>query len=356
MHCILTPETVEESTRGDKVDDIRQLSPPSMRDYGPFASESAFCLAEWYWASPSKSFRDFQSLAGILRNPQFSLNDVNSVNWKRAFKELGSNPGDLPDREGNWIQDEGWRCMDVVIEVPFHSRMQTPGTDQYTAGQFRYRPILSVIKERLTDASKHSLFQYSPYKMSWRRNADSPEVELYGEIYTSRIFRQVHDDLQRQPFTDQNKGLERVVVALMFSSDATHLTSFGNASLWPCYLFFGNESKYDRCKPSARLGEQVAYFLKVSHPNPRGVFAQRRLLQLPDNFKDYLRERNGGKLPYADLAKYCSRLLFHQQWSILLDRDLLDAMKDGIVLLCPDGKRRCFYPRIFTYSADYPEQ
>jgi hypothetical protein len=39
-----------------------------------------------------------------------------------------------------------------------------------------------------------------------------------------------------------------------------------------------------------------------------------------------------------------------------LDGELVDAMRDGLVLRCPDGHSRCFYPRIFTYSADYPEK
>lgn len=53
---------------------------------------------------------------------------------------------------------------------------------------------------------------------------------------------------------------------------------------------------------------------------------------------------------------YCAREAFHKQWSILLDRELLDAMEVGIRLVCPDGRARLFYPRIFTYSADYPEK
>lgn len=40
----------------------------------------------------------------------------------------------------------------------------------------------------------------------------------------------------------------------------------------------------------------------------------------------------------------------------MLDDELIDSMKYGLVLLCPDGIERCFYPRIFTYSADYPEK
>ena len=56
------------------------------------------------------------------------------------------------------------------------------------------------------------------------------------------------------------------------------------------------------------------------------------------------------------MFSHCVRELFQGQWAVLLDDELIDAMKNGIVLECPDGKRRCFFPRVFTYSADYPEK
>lgn len=53
---------------------------------------------------------------------------------------------------------------------------------------------------------------------------------------------------------------------------------------------------------------------------------------------------------------HCARELMHEQWKILLDDEFLEAWKHGLVILCPDGLLRRFYPRIFTYSADYPEK
>lgn len=53
---------------------------------------------------------------------------------------------------------------------------------------------------------------------------------------------------------------------------------------------------------------------------------------------------------------HCHRELLHEQWRILLDDDFLDAWLHGIVIMCFDGILRRFYPRIFTYSADYPEK
>lgn len=46
----------------------------------------------------------------------------------------------------------------------------------------------------------------------------------------------------------------------------------------------------------------------------------------------------------------------HATWELLLDDDFCHAYKYGMVVECSDGIRRRIYPRIFTYSADYPEK
>jgi hypothetical protein len=43
-------------------------------------------------------------------------------------------------------------------------------------------------------------------------------------------------------------------------------------------------------------------------------------------------------------------------WALMLDDDFLEAYVHGIVVECGDGITRRLYPRIFTYSADYPEK
>jgi hypothetical protein len=41
---------------------------------------------------------------------------------------------------------------------------------------------------------------------------------------------------------------------------------------------------------------------------------------------------------------------------LLLDDEFLNAYQHGMVIECCDGTTRRFYPRIFTYSADYKEK
>jgi hypothetical protein len=78
--------------------------------------------------------------------------------------------------------------------------------------------------------------------------------------------------------------------------------------------------------------------------------------QLPDALKDFLADHTGGKGPNAALLAFCQREAFHAQWDAILDDDFVKAYQDGIVVKCSDGLERRFYPRIFAYSADYPEK
>ena len=46
----------------------------------------------------------------------------------------------------------------------------------------------------------------------------------------------------------------------------------------------------------------------------------------------------------------------HAVWRVLLDDDFIHAHTYRIVVRCHDGVEQRIYPRIFTYSADYPEK
>lgn len=53
---------------------------------------------------------------------------------------------------------------------------------------------------------------------------------------------------------------------------------------------------------------------------------------------------------------HCRRELLHAAWGALLDDDFIHACRYGMVVRCIDGAERRIYPRIFTYSGDYPEK
>ena len=141
--------------------------------------------------------------------------------------------------------------------------MKHPGNETKLVADLYHRPLVSVIQEKLRNPADDAGFHYEPYDLFWKPTDVSDEVRVHRELYTSAAFMDAHRALQESP-GEPGCDLPRVVVALMFWSDATHLTSFGNAKIWPSYLYFGNESKDRRRRPQSNLANHIAYFQSVS--------------------------------------------------------------------------------------------
>jgi hypothetical protein len=205
----------------------------------------------------------------IVGNPQFHPEDIRNTKWTKIDVELGRNDfdgwtKDVDNDDGEWMdEDAGWKKTPVSISVPFTKKTKTPGTKIYTVGNLYHRSLVSVIREKLANPQDNQLFHYDPFELFWRSPGASKDIRVHGELYTSAAFLDAHRDLQESP-GEPGCSLPRVVVAMMFSSDATHLTSFGTAKLHPNYLYFGNESKFCRCKPTCHLCNHVAYFQSIS--------------------------------------------------------------------------------------------
>lgn len=336
------------------------MSPSDQKPFGPFPNKSAFLLGDWYWNHGSQKSQDnFRKLVAIIGDKDFRPQDVRLTKWREIDKALGKNPFDESendDGETEWMdEDAGWRKTPIHISVPFHHRMRNPGPKDYVVGDLYHRSLVSVIKEKLRRPHDNHNFHYHGFETFWKRTGRSRDIRVHGELYTSPAYLEAQREVLESP-GEPDCVLPRVVVAMMFWSDVTHLTSFGNAKLWPAYLFFGNDSKYQRCKPSCHLCEHVAYFQTVSFLLSRWQTTLNHAPQLPDSFKDFASQHAGNKAPSKHFMTHCRRELLHAQWSILLDDEFLEAYEHGIVIECLDGIKRRFYPRILTYSADYPEK
>jgi hypothetical protein len=232
------------------------------RMFYPYPNRSAFRLGDWFWnGGVQKSQASFRELIDIIGDPEFQPADVRDTQWDQINKELAT------DEEGEWLdEDASWTRTPVTISVPYQPRRGVPsepeaGPQNYIVGDFYHRNLVEIIREKLSGSDFH-LFHLEPHELLWQM-PDRPEpIRVQGELYTSPAFIDANRELQDAP-GEPGCDLPRVVIALMFWSDATHLTAFGNAKLHLLYMFFGNESKYRRCKPSCHLCEHVAYFQSV---------------------------------------------------------------------------------------------
>jgi hypothetical protein len=258
------------SNRPSAADVISSHSPPDDVSFYPYPNKSSFLLGEWYWnGGIQKSRESFNSLVAIVGDPQFCSEDVQHTNWITINTKLGANgfDSDMPmDDEVEWVnKDAGWKKTSISISVPFHKRATKPGPWDFVVGDLYHRPFVSVIREKLANSQDMQHFHLEPFELFWRPSDAAPDVQVHGELYTSPAFVKAHRELQNMP-GEPGCTLPWVVVALMFWSDGTQMTSYGTAQLWPGYLCFGNESKYRRCKPTNHLCNHVAYFLGVSLP------------------------------------------------------------------------------------------
>jgi hypothetical protein len=243
--------------------DAHSKSPVPSSTFGPYPNKSSFWLGDWYWnRGTQKSQHDFKELVSIVAAEDFRPADIRDTSWAKVNDRLAH---DDHGSDEEWMdEDAGWKVSPVTISIPFHRHTDNPGPREYAAATLHHRPLAQVIKEKIRHPSNHSRFHYDPYELVWQPKDGEEGVRVYGELYTSPAFIDAHKALQESP-REPDCDLPRVVVALMFWSDATQLTNFGNAKLWPLYLFFGNESKYHRCKPSSNCCEHVAYFESVCH-------------------------------------------------------------------------------------------
>ncbi|KJA27429.1 hypothetical protein HYPSUDRAFT_130944 [Hypholoma sublateritium FD-334 SS-4] len=316
-----------------------QAVPASTAIFQPYPNQNAFLLGEWYWnGGLQKTKEDFKRLMGIICDQAFDPEDVRDVPWDSINGRLGQSN----DSVDTWFDepDAGWKETTITLSIPFPRNALNPGLQLYTFPPFRHRSIVSILKEKMANARDFPHFHLEPYELRWQQKdvPDAESIRVHGELYTSPAFLEANEEIQALA-AEPGCSLPRVLVGLMFGSDSTHLTAFGDASLWPCYMYFGNESKYRRCKPNCNLCNHMAYFQKI-----------------PPEFKDFAALHFGGKGPSEAFTTHCQREYFHAQWKELLDDDFLEAYEHGVVIECCDGVKRRFYFRIFAYSADYPEK
>jgi hypothetical protein len=256
-------------SEGPMLEDSFVSEPVAENAFYPYPNENSYLLGDWYWKNGNqKSHESFRELLDIIGNPSFRPEDVRQTCWRNVNSALASNEFDgihKDDNEPEWMdEDAGWKRTPITISVPFHSRAIKPGPKKFVIGDLYHRSLVSVIREKLSQPQDDQKFYYEPFELFWRPTDTSDDIRVHGELYTSPAFLDAHRELQDAP-GEPGCNLPKVIVALMFWSDVTHLTSFGDANLWPCYLFFGNESKYRRCKPTCHLCNHVAYFQAVSH-------------------------------------------------------------------------------------------
>jgi Plavaka transposase len=227
----------------------------------PFKNSTIFGMMSWMWTGSSmKSIGEMKKLVDFLKSNDFKKDDLATFDIHSETTKFDN----YLERPASDNPQNGWRESEVIIQVPdgkIHSKDSIP---TFKVPGFHHRSLVNVIKTAYSDLASTS-FHYMPFKSFWKDSSTPESVpqRVYDELYSSDAMIEAHMKLQQQP-PELECALERVIASLMLWSDSTHLANFGTASLWPLYLFFGNQSKWVRGKPKTASCHHVAYIPKVS--------------------------------------------------------------------------------------------
>ena len=78
-------------------------------------------------------------------------------------------------------------------------------------------------------------------------------------------------------------------------------------------------------------------------------------IQLPETVQDRYREVYG-EAASENVLRFLRTQLMQAIWLLLLCPEFMHAYVHGILEKCGDGIWRRLFPRLFEYSADYPEK
>src|ERR1700678_2755446 len=215
----------------------------------------------WFYnGSNTKSLNDLNVLVhNVLLSKDFKLEDLAGFDAVKEAKRLDDSKA---DPTSNLNTKGGWIKATVPISLPCEKVSYPSEKDAlvYNVEGLYHRKPLNIIR----DAFQESLaadFHIAPYKEYWQPRPNCPPERIYSELYHTDAFVDEHERIRAQPHPECQ--LETAIAAIMLWSDSTHLTNFGNASLWPIYLYLGNLSKYTRTKPTAFAAHHLAYIPKV---------------------------------------------------------------------------------------------
>ncbi|KAJ4488967.1 hypothetical protein C8J55DRAFT_558004 [Lentinula edodes] len=310
--------------------------------YAPFANPSIYHMMKYAYGKHAEGLAAAQKINDdVIQQPCFDPRDLIGFNAQKEAKKLDayqSQTISTPSQSKFPFENHsGWTRSSVNISLPCAgARNPEDKAPKFKVDGVIHQDLLSVRQEAYTGDGAAE-FHLRGFKQMWNREGHAQPIRIYGEVYTSDAYLTMEKEVLVSPL-EPGCDLERVIVPIMAYSDSTHLPSFGSASLWPGYLWFGSQSKYSRAKPSKFSAHHLVYF-----PS------------LPKKVEDAYKKQFG-TAPTDSVKTHLKRELHSEIWKLLLTPEFIDAYTNGIVVEGPDGILRRLYSRIFTYSADYPEK
>ena len=230
--------------------------------FAPFKNSTIFRLMNWYHSgSGEMSISQLNSLVkDVINHSDFQKEHLNNFSAKRELERLD----DEEDTSYPFSNENVWKVSTVAIPLPAegvkHASennapiLEVPGV--------HHRSLVEAITTAFQDETAKK-FHYVPHHLYWKPTPESEPERVITELFNSDAFIGDYKELLMRPPPSSGSHVETAIAAMMVWSDSTHLAEFGTASLWPIYLFFGNQSKYSRARPSDFAAHHIAYIPSV---------------------------------------------------------------------------------------------
>lgn len=228
-------------------DNIKQI-------ISPCPNMSTFLIQRWHWMEGNQKTQESREslVKNVLLHPDFSVEDIRGTNWSRLDSELGK-------KQSTGLL-AGWNTTPLRLKVPVYTNKTSSHVATFETPPLHFRKLTDVVTDVFSSNDPKHFF-YDPFKLYYSPPGEAPQ-HLHGEFYCSDAMLKAHAEVQNLP-AEPGCTLPRSVAALMFSSDGAAVAQFSTTSIHPVYLFFGNQSKYERCKPTSHSCYDIAHIPPV---------------------------------------------------------------------------------------------
>jgi len=209
----------------------------------PFENMTKFLLMNWANSGSTQKTEAKITQLGreVLSLLYFKMEELRSFDAHRENQYIDKAIAAVESNSP--FSRDGWHETKVDIQIPVASRTKPPPPNRtFSVSGLHYCSLVEVIKVAWSENMAKN-FHLSPFKCIHIDPKMKVKTCIYDEAYTSDVWIEAHNDLQKQP-NEPGCQLEKVIAGLMYWSDSTHLTSFGTMKVWPLYLYFANLLKY----------------------------------------------------------------------------------------------------------------
>ncbi|KAG8948787.1 hypothetical protein FRC03_000552 [Tulasnella sp. 419] len=232
---------------------------------------------------PAASLPSLPTMLNEATSPSAIPSFKSALGWKKSKVPI-SIPTNLkvsqrePDTKSEVVVEIEWlhhRCLLSVLKSameapaakgyhfePFKTYWNRPATN--TSSKFSAMPSSSSIHDTRSNSQNTTANPTSQPDSGTPGNTE----RVFDELYTSDVWIEEHEKLRSLPpeLTEEGKicELPRAICGIMLWSDTTHVAQFGQAKMWPIYLFFGNESKWVRCQNPLSSCHHIGHIPSVS--------------------------------------------------------------------------------------------